>query len=312
MSEPVNPLFDEEKEFLERKKLEYERALRGDVEHIKDQTTQVGKLALVGAGIVGGIWLLSKAFGGRKRSKRNQTPANDFYDEDFSGFGEDDYDGGAGYGAPADNSHWDRYATDDESDQPTADTDLDDNGLSEFPEFEAHSSRQHGSTDQEPTPEDYQAPGTETDDNEPAASRPFWSAEHSHPSANLPYDDSRRMPESDSFTASTSSPVAQPAEYQPASKKGWVMPAIMSFLQSETGRVIAAQAGAVALALATKAVQGVLPKDEDKAAKSSDLAASTAAGAHPYGQPAAKAVPQSPVSDAKDPDTDAPTYHSLA
>ena len=67
MSELQNPLFDEEKEFLERKKLEYERALRGDVEHIKEQSATVGKVALVGAGLAGTIWLISKAFGGKKR-----------------------------------------------------------------------------------------------------------------------------------------------------------------------------------------------------------------------------------------------------
>ena len=67
MSELHNPLFDEEKEFLERKKLEYERALLGDVEHIKEQSATVGKLALVGAGLAGTVWLISKAFGGKKR-----------------------------------------------------------------------------------------------------------------------------------------------------------------------------------------------------------------------------------------------------
>ena len=42
MSELTNPLFDE-KEFLERKKLEYERALVADVEKLKVQSMQVGK-----------------------------------------------------------------------------------------------------------------------------------------------------------------------------------------------------------------------------------------------------------------------------
>ena len=64
-----NPLFDEEREFLERKKQEYERALRGDVDHIKEQSVQVGKVAAVGAGLAGTIWLISKAFGGGKKRK---------------------------------------------------------------------------------------------------------------------------------------------------------------------------------------------------------------------------------------------------
>ena len=66
MSELQNPIFDEEKEFLERKKLEYERALRGDVDHIKDQSVKVGKVALVGAGLAGSVWLITKAFGSKK------------------------------------------------------------------------------------------------------------------------------------------------------------------------------------------------------------------------------------------------------
>ena len=49
MSELQNPLFDEEKEFLERKKREYERALRGDIDHIKEQSAKVGKVELCGA-----------------------------------------------------------------------------------------------------------------------------------------------------------------------------------------------------------------------------------------------------------------------
>ena len=67
MSELHNPIFDEEKEFLERKKLEYERALRGDVDHIKEQSVKAGKVALVGAGLAGTVWLITKAFGGKKR-----------------------------------------------------------------------------------------------------------------------------------------------------------------------------------------------------------------------------------------------------
>ena len=74
MSELQNPLFDEEKDFLERKKLEYERALLGDVEHIKEQSATVGKVALVGAGLAGTVWLISKAFGGKKRRQQGKRP----------------------------------------------------------------------------------------------------------------------------------------------------------------------------------------------------------------------------------------------
>ncbi|RSK47954.1 hypothetical protein [Hymenobacter rigui] len=65
MADLHNPLFEDEKEFLERQKQEYERALLGDVEEIKAKTQEVSKYVAIGAGVLGGIWLLSKAFGGK-------------------------------------------------------------------------------------------------------------------------------------------------------------------------------------------------------------------------------------------------------
>ncbi|HEX8350380.1 MAG TPA: hypothetical protein VF598_10495 [Hymenobacter sp.] len=62
-------MFEDQKEFLERQKLEYERALLGDVDNIKEKTQQVGKKVLIGAGVAGSIWLLSKAFSKKKSSK---------------------------------------------------------------------------------------------------------------------------------------------------------------------------------------------------------------------------------------------------
>lgn len=70
MSDLHNPLFDTEKEFLEQKKLEYERALRGDVEQIKEKTVQVGKVALAGAGLAGSVWLITRLFSSRKPKPR--------------------------------------------------------------------------------------------------------------------------------------------------------------------------------------------------------------------------------------------------
>lgn len=105
----TNPLFEDEKEFLERQKLEYERALLGDVEDIKEKTQQVSKYVAIGAGVLAGAWLLSKAFGGKKdkvlrgsrkshdnalppgrgsRSLRKQTRSSHFSnDADDLGFG---------------------------------------------------------------------------------------------------------------------------------------------------------------------------------------------------------------------------------
>ena len=72
MAELHNPLFEDEKEFLERQKLEYERALMGDVEHIKETGQQVGKYALIGAGLAGSIWLIAKAFRSKKHPRRDE------------------------------------------------------------------------------------------------------------------------------------------------------------------------------------------------------------------------------------------------
>ena len=72
MAELHNPLFENEKEFLERQKLEYERALLGDVDHIKARTVKASKIALIGAGVAGSIWLIAKAFGDKSDKKTNQ------------------------------------------------------------------------------------------------------------------------------------------------------------------------------------------------------------------------------------------------
>lgn len=70
MSDLHNPLFEDEKEFLEQKKLEYERALRGDVEQIKEKTAQVGRFALTGAGVAGSVWLITRLLGHKKTKPR--------------------------------------------------------------------------------------------------------------------------------------------------------------------------------------------------------------------------------------------------
>ncbi|UOG75036.1 hypothetical protein MTX78_00185 [Hymenobacter tibetensis] len=70
MAEPTNPLFEDEKEFLERQKLEYERALMGEVEEIKVKTQQISKYVAIGAGVLSGVWLISKVFSGPKKYKK--------------------------------------------------------------------------------------------------------------------------------------------------------------------------------------------------------------------------------------------------
>ncbi len=297
MTEPTNPLFEDEKEFLERKKLEYERALRGDVEEIKETTVQVGKVALVGAGIVGGVWLLSKAFGGGKKKKKHKKQRKHFEDyAGFDGFDENDQE----LSELATDFQGPAYAYDSSSDFDGNDAvgdgfyagydeqsvgngneeDEDDNGLSDYPNFPAHSTSQHGDTAKGNAylGADY------SDDEEPA---------HSYASTNSyqarPYDDSRRLPHSTSFAQDDSN--EQNDDPAAEEKQGVILPALIAFAKSETGRVVVAQAAAVALALVTKAVQGFASNHEEETGKNADLAASSASvGVPPATWPATSAA----------------------
>lgn len=296
MTEPTNPLFEDEKDFLERKKLEYERALRGDVEEIKENTVQAGKIALVGAGVIGGIWLISKAFGGKSKKKKHKHKNRPEFDDyaGFDGFDENDQefndlDNGfqsadGDYDYDQNYADADGFYTEGQEDTDYAAED-DDNGLSQYPDFPAHSAGGPGAAD---------AP------SEIAGNGNYQSAPHSYASSASyqarPYDDSRRLPDSNSFVEEDSTDAAHEKEADtehveaPKSKLSVLVPALLSFAKTETGRVIVAQAAAVALALATKAVQGFMPKHEAEADKNADLAASSASeGVQPATWPATSA-----------------------
>jgi hypothetical protein len=322
MSEPNNPLFEDEKEFLERKKLEYERALRGDVEEIKEHTIQVGKVALVGAGVVGGVWLLVKAFSGGKPKKKHKhkKARHEDYFEDYAGFDgfEDDthdqelHDLTSTYHSPEyAYDHADRYAAENDGFYQAGHADSadylsdnylgddDDNGLSDYPDFPAHSSPQHGADDTDTTygshaaaPEHLDVYHTDEDYGYENESEP--ETPHSYASANSyqarPYDDSRRLPESNSF-AEDEVDESDKLAAAPEAKKPWLVPAIVSFAQSETGKVVLAQVAAVAMAFISNKVKGVLPSNDADADKNADLAASSApAGVSPEAWPATTAA----------------------
>ena len=314
MTEPTNPLFENEKEFLQRKKLEYERALRGDVEEIKATTVQAGKVAAIGAGLVGSIWLITKAFSGgsskTKTKRKHKKHRHDFDDyAGFDGFDENswevsdlasdfqmpDYEGGEYKSASPDGFYFD-------GPEPAAD----DNGLGEYPDFPKHSAPHHG----------YEM----TDEEEPATTgqgeEEVSSSAGSYQAR--PYDDSRRLPHSDSFAEPTTKHDDEQApekedkhQGKSASKGGVVGPALLAFAKSETGRFIAAQAAGMALALVTKAVQDILPKDKDETSKNADLAHSTASkGVPPATWPATSAVQD--ASAAAHPDDVTPPREPLA
>ena len=273
MSELQNPLFDEEKEFLERKKLEYERALRGDVDYIKDQSVIVGKVALVGVGLVGGIWLIVKAFGGKKRKRRAARPA----DQVGSGQEAADTDDGLGTNYfTAGNGK--RY----KSTQPHK------SAAASAQVFEAHHEQTHeaddlgfGSTVVKPIAEPAPKPFASNDDD-------F----EEDPFQDLPYDDSRRLPASQLFDSVSTAQAASPAN----SRSRLIGSVLQAFLQSDTGKVLVAQAAAVVLAMVTKKVGEFFP-----ATKNSDLAASPGSAAAANGDsPVASSAP-SVSSDASNP-----------
>lgn len=70
MSELSNPLFNNEREFLERQKEEYKNALMGDVDQIKSQGQEYGKKAAMAGGALLAGYLLKRMFsGGKKKIK---------------------------------------------------------------------------------------------------------------------------------------------------------------------------------------------------------------------------------------------------
>lgn len=273
MSELQNPLFDEEKEFLERKKLEYERALRGDVDHIKDQSVMVGKVALVSAGLAGGVWLIAKVLTGRKRkNKRNpyaQTGADREVGHDEAA---SDDESGAGYFTAGNGKRY-RSTTNRKSAADSAQV------------FLTHHDQEHEADDLgfgaggAPSPHATPAP-------HPAASLFNTGEFEDDPFQDLPYDDSRRLPASPAFDDDRA-----PAAERAASRSRLIGSVLQSFLQSDTGKVLVAQVAAVGLALVTKKVSEFFP-----AAKNADLATSpgyapAATGASPVASLTSPASP---------------------
>lgn len=69
MSDSNNPLFENQKEFLERQKQEYKNALLSDVTELKTQSQKVGKtLLMAGAGLAG-LWMVTSMLRGKKKNK---------------------------------------------------------------------------------------------------------------------------------------------------------------------------------------------------------------------------------------------------
>jgi hypothetical protein len=78
MSELSNPLFENERDFLERQKEEYKNALMGDVDQIKTQSQEIGKKAAVAGGVILAGYLLKRMIsGGNKKKAKKVKKAND-------------------------------------------------------------------------------------------------------------------------------------------------------------------------------------------------------------------------------------------
>jgi hypothetical protein len=272
MSELQNPLFDEEKEFLERKKMEYERALRGDVDHIKDQSVVVGKVALVGAGLAGGVWLISKLIGGKKRKQKKHAADHD-------------YEFGADYASDGKGKKGKKGKADDDLSHKSAQESA--RAFVEHQE-QAHEADDLGFGSTDAHPESYFSDANST---APFAEGTAFADEEfeEDPFQDLPYDDSRRLPASHAFDA--------PAASSPASSRSRMVGSVLqAFLQSDTGKVLVAQAAAVALAMVTKKVGEFFPADKNADLATSPGNATAETGASPVASPA-----PSDSSDASNP-----------
>jgi hypothetical protein len=73
MSDLNNPLFDNQREFLERQKEEYKNALMGDVDQIKNQGQEIGKKVAIAGGVVVAGLLLRRMFAGSDKKKASKV-----------------------------------------------------------------------------------------------------------------------------------------------------------------------------------------------------------------------------------------------
>lgn len=280
MSELQNPLFDEEKEFLERKKREYERALRGDVDHIKEQSVAVGKVALVGAGLAGGLWLITKLISGKKRKRAQQRYVADHNAADNGNEFGADYYASSKSKKDKKGKKGDNLAHKSAEDSARA--------FVEHHEY-AHEADDLGFGSTAPHPEEH---SSQTASVAPFAAGSTYADEEfeEDPFQDLPYDDSRRLPTSHAFDEPA------PARRATSPRSRIVGSLLQAFLQSDTGKVLVAQAAAVALAMVTKKVAAFFPAD-----KNADLATSPGyATAETGASPAASSAP-SDSSDASNP-----------
>ena len=325
MSELTNPLFEEEKEFLERKKLEYERALRGDMEVIKEKSATVGRVALVGAGLTGSIILITKLFSGggdskkksKKKAKRLAADYDDYsarYDEDYvdedAGPDNDDADEAAEYysagnGKRYKSKHYrksayqsatvfleDRAAADAADDEARQQREsaprrsgniLSDSEAHAAPPSRRRPEPQPAQRPEPPAPEPKAASATPASATasrsaEPAASatsRPAGNAAASFraeddPFQDLPYDDSRRLPDTHTdFADQDEAPETSGRASYFGGGTRMLGSVLQTFLASDTGKMLVAQAGAVVLAMVTQKISEFLPAD-----KNDDLAVS--------------------------------------
>ena len=299
MSELQNPIFDEEKEFLERKKLEYERALRGDVEHIKEQSATVGKVALVGAGLAGTVWLISKAFGGKKhrpdgrpdgkgkgkekgrpKDKRKSAAASAMVFMDH--FEDGDHEFGGGVARPDSTPQSAPFAA-----QPVGAL----SNSAPRPTEKAPASRP---TSQAPAPKATEKPAP----SGATQAKPAGSEED--PFQDLPYDDSRRLPTSHAFDDAAKATKGGPTPALAAAPHNSVARVVGSvlqqFLQSDTGKVLVAQTAALALAAVTKKAGEFFPADKNADLADSSDATKAPAAASPVASPAPSASPDASKS----------------
>jgi hypothetical protein len=236
MAELHNPLFEDEKEFLERQKLEYERALLGDVDQIKEKTQEAGKYAAIGAGVLGGIWLISKAFRGRNSSDDDDEGYEEFEDDRLARKAQKKRE--KLERKQNKNAHRAPYVS-----NPARHGESSHNGGDEYGFGGGHQfdrGRQYGAGGRADLGPDVYHASAETDPFPPLA-----------------YDDARRLPVS-AFDNNQQFGHKEP---------NMVASALQSFLQSDTGKVLMAQVTAVLMAYVAKKVSEYLPVN-----KNSDLA----------------------------------------
>lgn len=83
MSELSNPLFEDQRDLLERQKEEYRNALMGDVDQLKSTGQEIGKKVAIAGGVLLAGFFVTRLFGGGKKKDKTLKKGKKAKEEEY-------------------------------------------------------------------------------------------------------------------------------------------------------------------------------------------------------------------------------------